>query len=90
MTLDEDTSFAFNLGGGVKFYPHKNFGVRLDVRQLFSFYDATHTVRTFDSGPCGTACPNLTILDSSDNNADIDQESIFSHLKITLGVFLRF
>ncbi len=90
VTLDEDTAFAFNLGGGVKFYPHKNFGIRLDVRQLFSFYDATHTVRTFEEDCIAGVCPNLTDLDPNDNNADIDQESVFTHLKITLGVFLRF
>ncbi len=87
LRLDEDTAPAFNLGGGVKFYPHKNFGIRLDVRQLFSFYDASHSVRTFEGGPLPG---DFGVLDDRDNNADIHQESVFSHLKITLGVFLRF
>ncbi|MFQ5926038.1 MAG: hypothetical protein ACE5MH_01240 [Terriglobia bacterium] len=88
VSLAEDTAPAFNLGGGVKIFPGKSerWGIRLDVRQLFSFYKATHFVRTFDE-----LNPELFPFgDLEEVSADFDQESTFTHLMFTAGIFFRF
>ncbi|MFQ5926039.1 MAG: hypothetical protein ACE5MH_01245 [Terriglobia bacterium] len=83
--LDDDTAPAFNFGGGVKIFPgSEHWGFRLDIRQLFSFYEGVHEIRSieeFFSSPPGTVEPV---------SADFDQKSIFSHLMVTVGVFARF
>ncbi|MFQ5926040.1 MAG: hypothetical protein ACE5MH_01250 [Terriglobia bacterium] len=84
--LNEDVAPAFNFGGGVKIFPTKHFGFRLDIRQLFSFYKDTHEVRSFrreiDNG--------VDFEGFEEVSADFDQKSTFSHFMLTAGILFRF
>ncbi|GEM_PF-2654364 len=86
--LASTNSFAFNLGAGVKLHATPHIGFRLEARQLFSFYRATHNIRTFMNDPA-TGLPSGTLSDFDANN-NTRQRSIFTHLAMTAGIFLRF
>ncbi|MFQ5926787.1 MAG: outer membrane beta-barrel protein, partial [Terriglobia bacterium] len=84
VSTDSDTAFAFNFGAGVKFYPHRHFGIRLEARNYISFPEFEHTFETLDLGglfgPPGGQIPTT---------GTVEQDNTFNHLVLKAGVFVR-
>ena len=86
LPLGEDTAFAINFGGGVKIFPStsERWGIRLEARNLISFYNATHKIHTLDVDDTPPS------VEDEAPNANFDQKSTFQHLMLTVGLFFRF
>ncbi len=81
----DDTAFALDLVGGVKFYASRNFGARVEVMNMISFLSVDHTFRTIDvSGRQGTPGAVFPV------SGTLEQEFEVNQLIFTGGVFWRF